>query len=221
MSLKIVILDTRRVETCIFGGVGCYVFDFFGGGYFSIFVVVVVLLIVSFCFLFLFFVFVVLLVLVFVFCLFIIIIIIYSLSVFPISFSWWFFTGVWVTASLLKSLGLFSIFWPFSIMLLWGWSPIVCQLPSPPVPSMILKSLFQKHQLQLLQLSLACSIVFHFPCKVNVHILLFIFFQFYSVVSRDSKVDNFAISLFLLLIIIRSGLMAEIRGSVCMSKSQI
>ena len=37
-------------------------------------------------------------------------------------------------------------------------------------------------------------------------------------VSRESKVDNFAISLFLL-IIIRSGLLAEIRWSVCMSKS--
>ena len=43
-------------------------------------------------------------------------------------------------------------------------------------------------------------------------------FQFYSVVSRDSKVDNFANSLFLL-IIIRSGLLAEIWWSVCMSKS--
>ena len=36
--------------------------------------------------------------------------------------------------------------------------------------------------------------------------------------SRDSKVDNFANFLFLL-IIIRSGLLAEIRWSVCMSKS--
>ena len=37
-------------------------------------------------------------------------------------------------------------------------------------------------------------------------------------VSWDSKVDNFASSLFLL-IIIRSGLVVEIRWSVCMSKS--
>ena len=47
----------------------------------------------------------------------IIIIIIYSFSVFHISFSWLFFIGVWVTASLLKSPGLFSEFWPFSVML--------------------------------------------------------------------------------------------------------
>ena len=39
-------------------------------------------------------------------------------------------------------------------------------------------------------------------------------------VNRDSKVDNFANSRFLLLIIIRSGLLAEIRWSVYMSKSR-
>ena len=63
---------------------------------------------------------------------------------------------------------------------------------------------------------------FQFPSKVDVLILLFIFFHFYSVVSRDSKVDNFANSLFFfffLLIIVNSGLLAEIRWSVCMSKS--
>ena len=37
---------------------------------------------------------------------------------------------------------------------------------------------------------------FQFPSKVEVLILLFTFFQFYSVVSRDSKVDYFASSLF-------------------------
>ena len=41
--------------------------------------------------------------------------------------------------------------------------------------------------------------------------LLFTFFQFYSVVSWDSKVDNFASSLFFLLIIITFGLLAEVR----------
>ena len=54
-----------------------------------------------------------------------IIIIIYFLSVFHISFSWWFFTAVFVTASLLKSPGLFLVFWPFSIMLKFGWSPLL------------------------------------------------------------------------------------------------
>ena len=40
---------------------------------------------------------------------------------------------------------------------------------------------------------------------------LFTFVQFHSVVSKDSKIYNFANSLFLLLIIIRSGLLAAIR----------
>ena len=38
-------------------------------------------------------------------------------------------------------------------------------------------------------------------------------------INRASKINNFASSLFLLLIIIRSGLLAEIRLSVCMSNS--
>ena len=55
---------------------------------------------------------------------------------------------------------------------------------------------------------------------VKVLISLFTFFQFYSVISRDSKVDNFADFLFFfLLIIIKSGLRAEIRWSICISKS--
>ena len=37
---------------------------------------------------------------------------------------------------------------------------------------------------------------FQFPGKFEVLILLFTFFQFYSMVSRDSKVDYFAYSLF-------------------------
>ena len=43
-----------------------------------------------------------------------------------------------MTASLLKSPGLFSVFLPFSIMLSFGWSPPVCQLLSPPVPFIII-----------------------------------------------------------------------------------
>ena len=38
--------------------------------------------------------------------------IIYFFRVFHISISWWFFTGVWVTVSLLKSPELCSVFWP-------------------------------------------------------------------------------------------------------------
>ena len=44
------------------------------------------------------------------------------IRVFPISVSWWFFTGVWVIASLLKSPGLVSGSWPFLAMLSFGES---------------------------------------------------------------------------------------------------
>ena len=55
----------------------------------------------------------------------------YSLiRAFHISVNRWFFTGVWVTVSLLNSRTLLSI-WPFSLMLSFGWSPLVRQIPSP------------------------------------------------------------------------------------------
>ena len=49
----------------------------------------------------------------------------YSLRVFLISVRWGSFTGVWVTANLLKSPGLFSVFWSILIMLLFGWHPLI------------------------------------------------------------------------------------------------
>ena len=42
-----------------------------------------------------------------------------------------------MTASLLKSPGLFSVFWLFSIMLLLGWSALGRQLPNLPGPLII------------------------------------------------------------------------------------
>ena len=56
---------------------------------------------------------------------------------FHISVSRWFFTGVWVTASLLKSPGLFLVFWQFSTMLSFGWSPLVRRPPNPLIPLVI------------------------------------------------------------------------------------
>ena len=93
-----------------------------------------------------------------------------------------FFTGVWVTASLIKSPGLFSVFWPFSIMLSFGWSPPSRQLPSPPVPLVILQFLFQTHQLQLVYLSHACSTAFSIPYQGQgtypcFHILSVLFYD--------------------------------------------
>ena len=80
--------------------------------------------------------------------------------VFHTSISWGFSTGVWVTVRLLKSPGLSLLFWPFSTMLLFGWSPLVLLFPNLPVSLPILWGLFQVHQLQLLPSSFTCSIVF-------------------------------------------------------------
>ena len=58
----------------------------------------------------------------------------YSLKVFHISVSWWSSTGVWVTASLLKSPGLFSVFWPISINLVFRMvfiCPLISKSSSP------------------------------------------------------------------------------------------
>ena len=76
-------------------------------------------------------------------------------------------------------------------MLSFGWSPLVRQLPSPPGLLIILQLLCQEHQTQLVQSSLTCSTAFQFSSKVEVLILLFKFFQFYSLLSRDGKVDNY------------------------------
>ena len=51
-----------------------------------------------------------------------------------------------------------------------------------------------------IKIGLIVTFMFHsfflFSSKVEVFILIFTFFQVYSVVSRDSKVDNLANSLF-------------------------
>ena len=118
----------------------------------------------------------------------IIIIIIYSLRVFYISFSWWSFTGVWVTACLLRCSGFFSVFWPFSIMLYFGLSPLVLLPSSPPVPLIILWWLYQKHLLLLLLLFLTgfshqrMNLSDSKPSQITrlLWLLLFYFFESFS-----------------------------------------
>ena len=53
----------------------------------------------------------------------------YSLQAFHTSVNWLSFTGVWVTASLLKSPGLSSVFWTI-LTLLSGWSLLVIRFLS-------------------------------------------------------------------------------------------
>ena len=75
----------------------------------------------------------------------------------------------------------------------------------------------QEFQLQMVSLSFSCSTVFQFPSKVQIHILFFAFFQFYTVVSMDCKVHN---SNFFFIIIARFGCLVGTRWSVFISKSQ-
>ena len=94
----------------------------------------------------------------------IIIIIISSLlRFFHTSVSYWFLTRVWLTASLLKFLGLFSVFWPISTMPLFGQSP-----PVTLFSRLLILVLILWWQLQLVLSSLWCSTVFQFPSKVEV-----------------------------------------------------
>ena len=121
----------------------------------------------------------------------------YSLEFFPISLGWWSFTGDWVAASLLRSPGLFSVFWPFSIMLLFWmvstrpptskssrpfYNPLVTVPKAPITTGIIVTFVFHNF--------------FNSLARSMILISLFTYFQFYSVVSWDSKVDNFADFLF-------------------------
>ena len=63
--------------------------------------------------------------------------------------------------SLLQSPGLFSVFWPISTILPFGWSPLVLLPPSPSVPLPIFRWLYRVCQLQSICLSF-CILLFSF-----------------------------------------------------------
>ena len=65
-----------------------------------------------------------------------------------------------MTASLIKSSGLFSVFWPILIILLSGWSLLVLLFPNVPVLLPIFWGLFQVPELLLVSLSPSCFIEF-------------------------------------------------------------
>ena len=157
------------------------------------------------------------------------------MKVFHTSVSWWFFTGVRMTASFLTSPGLFSVFWPISTLLYFGWSPLILLFPSPSVLESNLWLLYWAHQLQLVSASLSCSIVFCTLARSVTHLS----FRFPPILPcgqperQNTLFDRFSLffylSIYLLfffffffffLTITRSGRLAEKRWSVCISKSR-
>ena len=116
------------------------------------------------------------------------------LLLFPTNISWCSFTGVWVTASLFKSPGLFPAFWPM-------WTNVVVFLfLIRPVSLPNHSRLFQAHQLQ----SPSCSTAFLVLMQDSsiYHSFRFLLFLLYiihihikiqadSVVSRYERFINF------------------------------
>ena len=140
----------------------------------------------------------------------------YSLRVFHISVSLWFLTEVWVTISVLESPGLFSVFELLNSLIVWMVSPLsfIFKSSSPCTNPLVTVSRAP------ITIGIKDTFMFH-----NFSIPLqgpgiYPSFNFLSVLlCWDSKTHNFASSLFLLLIIIRSDCLAEIWWSVCISKS--
>ena len=123
------------------------------------------------------------------------------MRVFHTSVSWWFLTGVIVIASLLKSLGLFLVFWPILIKLLFGWSPLIILFSSPPVPVPFLWRLNWLQQYKWYHRHLHVLQFFQFSSKVQVLTLfLFTFFQFYPRQPRQQSSQFGKYSFFLTLL---------------------
>ena len=121
-------------------------------------------------------------------------------------------------ACLLKSPGFFSVFWPISTLLYLGWFPLIFLFSSPPLPVPILWWLYRVHQLQLIFLSLLCSIAFFSSLARSRYLsLCFLSFKFTLWSATMAKFTVWQVFSFFFTIT-RSGHLAEIRWSVCISK---
>ena len=114
-----------------------------------------------------------------------------SMRVFHISVSWWSFTRVWVTTRTLLSI-------------LAVLNNIVVWIVSTRLPTSKSSSPFNNYLVTVSKAPITIGTIvtlmfdsfFKFPRKVEVLIFLFVFFQFYSMVCRGSKINYFANSLF-------------------------
>ena len=140
---------------------------------------------------------------------------VFTSSVFHISVSWSYFTVVWVTSP-----QDYSQYSGRSVVWMLSTSPLTSKSSNPFINTFCDCTKSTNYNWYNCHFHVP-DFFLKFLIKVKLIILHFTSFQFYSVVTWDSKVHNFTSSLFFfLLIITKSGQLADIRWSVCMSKSQ-
>ena len=126
--------------------------------------------------------------------------------------SWLFLTDVWVTASLLKSPGLFSVFWPILVMLLSGGSLRFLLFLSSSVPLPICGEMLQSAPITI-------SITFRFMLTSFLILKQEIFISAFAFCGLPRLQNPLIVRFSLLLLITWSVRQAEIQWSICISKS--
>ena len=142
------------------------------------------------------------------------------IRVFHISFSWWSSTGVWVIASHFQvSNTLLGILVVLNNAVVW----IVSTRPPTSKSSTPFNNLLVTVPKTPITIGIIVTFMFHsfFNSLARSRYLYFFSYSFSFILwpAGTAKSTMLQILLFLLLIIIRSGLLAKIMGSVCMSKS--
>ena len=114
----------------------------------------------------------------------IIIIIILLFASFHASDSWWYFTEIWVTASLLEYPGLYSVFKLILIMQWSGWSRFFLWFSISQVFFPRFRRPFQEHPIII---GIPHPHLPKFSGKIHVHINLFPFFIFTLLLAGRTK----------------------------------
>ena len=124
-----------------------------------------------------------------------------------------------MTAGLLKSPGLFSVFWPFSITLSFGWSPNLSETSKSSSP-------FSNPLVTVpnapITIGIIVTCMFHsfYNSLLSSRYLSFFSHSFSFILWSAGTAKPIILQvIFLLLISIKSGLLTDIRWSVCMLKS--
>ena len=128
----------------------------------------------------------------------------------------------WVTTSFLKSLGLFSVFWPISayaVVSMVSTRSVISKFSSPFTQSLLT---VPRASISIdITITFMFHIFFNFQTRLGYRSFFSPSFNFTLWSARTAK-STIRQGLFFsfLLIIIKSGRLVEIRWSVCVSKSQ-